>query len=261
MSGPGPWGPRFPVAPAPVAADVAIVAATPMEIGFLTDRLTKTRKYTGLEQTITEGEHGGKLIAVLAGGMGRSSARRTTELLVAGHNPRWVVSAGFGGALDKDLKRNDVVVAKEVIDLEGRRFTVDVSVTGDLSKAGPRLVTGRLVTVDAIVVTADEKRALRTRSEADVVDMETSAVAALCAERNIRFLSIRVISDDADRDLPPEIASLVTRSGSYRIGSALRSIWNRPSALKDFWALHAHAQEAADRLAEVTLALIRQLPA
>ncbi len=261
MSGAGPWGPRFPVAPAPLAADVAIIAALPMEVGFLTDRLTKTRKYSGPEHSVTEGEFGGKLIVVLAGGMGRTSARRAAELLLAGHNPRWVISAGFGGALRADLQRNDVVVAKEVLDLEGHRFAVDVSVAHDSANAAPRVLTGRLLTVDAIIETVAEKQVLRERFEADVVDMETSAVASLCAERSLRFLSIRVISDDASHDLPPEIARLMTSSGSYRIGSALRSIWRRPSALKDFLALHVQGQEAADRLAEVTLALISHLPA
>ena len=87
--------------------------------------------------------------------------------------------------------------------------------------------------------------------------METSAVAALCSERGVRFLSIRVVSDEAEVDLPPEIATLMTRSGSYRVGAALRAIWNRPSSLKDFWALHEHAQEAADRLARFMVGALR----
>ena len=56
-----------------------------------------------------------------------------------------------------------------------------------------------------------------------------------------------------------EVASLMTHSGSYRVGAALRAIWNRPSSVKDFWALHEHAQEAADRLAEFTAGAIARL--
>jgi adenosylhomocysteine nucleosidase len=51
----------------------------------------------------------------------------------------------------------------------------------------------------------------------------------------------------------------LTRSGSYRVGAAVRAIWKRPSSLKDFWALHEHAQEAADRLAAATAAAIGAL--
>ncbi|MHC5539779.1 phosphorylase family protein, partial [Singulisphaera rosea] len=124
-----------------------------------------------------------------------------------------------------------------------------------------RIRSGRLLTVDAIVRTAAEKAELRERFTADVVDMETSGVVSLCSARSIRFLSIRVVSDDAQKDLPPEVAALITHSGSYRVGAALRAIWNRPSSLKDFWALHEHAQECADRLAAFTAEAIGRLDA
>jgi adenosylhomocysteine nucleosidase len=169
--------------------------------------------------------------------------------LIDGHRPRWVVSAGFAGALDPELRRYDAVMPNEVLDLHGQRYTIDVGVPPE--GRNPRIRAGRLVTVDAIVRTAAEKAELRARTGADVVDMETCGVAALCSERSIPFLSIRVVSDDAHGDLPAEIATLLTRSGSYRVGAAVRAIWQRPSSVKDLWALHEQAQEAADRLAAV----------
>ncbi|MCA1685117.1 MAG: nucleoside phosphorylase [Planctomycetia bacterium] len=244
-------------APAPLYADVGVVAAMSIEVGFLTDRLERVRKYAGPGHTVIEGETGGKLVAMIVGGMGRESARRAVGLLLDGHRPRWVVSAGFAGALDPALKRNDAVMPGEVIDPGGVRYAVGVTVP---SEPGSRLKTGRLLTVDTIIRTAAEKADLRARHGADLVDMETSAVAAVCSERGVRFLSVRVVSDDATVDLPKEIATLMTRSGSYRVGAALRAIWNRPSSLKDFLALHEHAQEAADRLADVTLGAIARLP-
>ena len=118
MSGPG-------AAPAPIAADVGIVAAMAIEVGFLTDRLTQVRKYAGPGHSVIEGEAGGRLVALIVGGMGRESARRATELLLLGHRPRWVVSAGFAGALDPALKRNDAVITVEIVDPEGERYAVD----------------------------------------------------------------------------------------------------------------------------------------
>ena len=49
--------------------------------------------------------------------------------------------------------------------------------------------------------------------------METSAVAAVCHEKLVRFLSIRVISDDAHADLPDEVAALLNRHGKLSRGS------------------------------------------
>jgi adenosylhomocysteine nucleosidase len=243
--------------PAPLPVDVGIVAAMSIEVGFLLDKLSKVRTYAGPRLSVVEGEYGGKVVAVIVAGMGREAARAGAQILSEGHRPRWIVSAGFAGALDPARRRNDLIIPSEVLDLEGQQIAVDVPPAFLDPHHGVR--SGRLLTVDRIIRTAAEKADLRRRFEADAVDMETSGVAALCNERSVRFLSIRVVSDEAEIDLPPEIATLMTRSGSYRVGAALRAIWQRPSRLKDFWRLHEHAQEAADRLAEFTVAAIERL--
>ena len=245
------------VAPAPGPADVGLVAATSIEVDALLRQFTKVRKYQGPRHRVVEGECGGKLVAVTVAGMGRRAARRGTQLLLDGHRPQWIVSAGYGGALDPDLKRNDVVLPNEVINEAGARYTIDVT----LPPGAPdrRFGTGRLLTVDRMVMTAAEKAGLRERFGADVVDMETSEVAAVCHERGVRFLALRVVSDEAGVDLPREVLAIVGPSGSYRVGAAVGAIWKRPSSLKDLWALREHAVEAADRLAEVMPAVFERL--
>jgi adenosylhomocysteine nucleosidase len=249
------------LAPAPAAVDVGIVAALPIEVGFLIDRMGGVRKYSGPGHTIIEGECAGKLVALIIAGIGREAARRGAQLLLDGHQPRWLLSAGFAGALDPDLPRHALVLPNEVIDLDGRRYAIDVAVPPPPAEGerGSGIATGRLLTVDRIIATAAEKAEIRRRYAADLVDMETSAVAAFCSDRGLRFLSIRVISDEANVDLPPEVVTLLTRTGSYRIGAAIRALWQRPSRIKDFWALHEHALEAADRLAQFIVTAIERL--
>ena len=110
------------------------------------------------------------------------------------------------------------------------------------------------------VLSPAEKAALRREHQADLVDMETFAVAAAARARGTSFASLRVVSDDARTELPPEIARMLNKTGSYRVGAAIRAIWGRPSSLKDFWNLHAQAMEASDRLASGLRLLIRGLP-
>ena len=247
-------------APPPLAADVGVVAALSVEVGYLLDRLTRVRKYRGPRYTVLEGEHEGKVVALIVGGAGRAAARRAGALLIDGHRPRWVVSAGFGGALDPSLRRNDTLLATEIVDPDGQAITVETPLSLSTSENAPRILPGRLVTCDAIVRTAAEKVALRVRTGGDVVDMESSALAALCGERGVGFLSVRVVSDEASVDLPKELGALMNHTGSYLVGAALRAVWNRPSSLKDLLALHNHASEAADRLAAVVLAAVAGLP-
>lgn len=250
-----PWG-RF--APPPLWADVAVIAALSIEVADLVDQLRGKRRYQAASMAVLEGELKGKIVVVGVCGVGREAARRGAEILLAGHHPRWLVSAGFAGALNPALARNDAVLAHEIVGLDGSILPVAIP---DVLDGRARWHRGRLLTVDRLITTAAEKAQLWQTFQADVVDMETAAVAQLCAERSARFLSARVVSDDAHGDLAPEIADLLSRSGSYRVGAALRSLWRRPASLKDFWRIHEHALEAGGRLARLVAHAVESLPA
>jgi adenosylhomocysteine nucleosidase len=231
--------------------------ALPIEAGYLCDSLTKVRKYTAYKHTIIEGELGDKIVAVVLSGVGRRAARLGAEMLIAGHRPSWLFSAGFAGGLDPALARNDLVIPDQVVDSEGNRVDIDTSVFDLPETVRTR---GRLLTVDRIIASSAEKARIRQEYQAGLIDMESSALALMARERLLPFLSVRVISDDASAELPPEIASLLAHPGSYRVGAALRALWQRPGALKDFWTLHTRALESADRLASCIRRLIEALP-
>jgi adenosylhomocysteine nucleosidase len=233
------------LAPRPVPADVGIVAALAIEMADLVEGLKDVRRYQSASIPVIEGERGGKIVAVALSGPGRVAARAAADLLVSGHRPRLIIAAGFAGALDPSLARNDLVLPDEIFDREGFRHQVDKppALGAGLGHAG-----GRLLTVDKVVLLASEKAELRAAYQADLVDMETSAVVQVCREKLVRFLAIRVISDDAHTDLPREVLSVLAHGGSYRVGAALRAVWQRPSSVKDFWKLYEHAIEAAGRL-------------
>lgn len=243
---------------APGPADVGIVAALEIEVGYLLDRLRRVREYSGPGHRVLEGECEGKLVAVTLTGPGQAPARRGAQLLLDGHRPRWLVSAGFAGALDPELKRGALFLASEVCDPSGATWPVDLSNVPAFLNNCSR--SGRLLTVDHIIRTAAEKAELRIRHNADAVDMETAAIARICQERSVRFLSLRAISDEAGADLPPEILSILGSTGGYRLGAAFGAIWRRPSSLKDLWALRNSAHEAADRLATALVHVLPQLP-
>jgi adenosylhomocysteine nucleosidase len=251
------------IAPAPEPADVGIVAALPMEMAPLLLRLKATRKFSGPKWSIVEGELDGRVVATLVTGMGVDRARRGAEILMAGHRPRWLLSIGFAGALDLALARDDVILGDRHIDgTEAAAPTIENPLTlkhptsAASSKPGRRVLAGPIVTIDRVLRTAAEKAELHARTGAMAVEMECHALAQLCAERGTRFLAVRVISDDAAGDLPPEILTIVGPTGSFRLGAAVGAVWRRPSSVKDLWTLREHANEAADRLGAVLADLI-----
>jgi adenosylhomocysteine nucleosidase len=251
----------LPVAPPPGPADVGLVGALPIELQAFKARLRDVRTYQTPRSEIVEGLCGDRLVAMVAAGTGAISARRGAELLLAGHRPRWLISAGFGGALDPELNRNDVVFAQSVLSLaEGPDASLEIDLAlPERHEPQGRICLGRFLTVDHIIRTAAEKAELRERHHCDVVDMETYPVAALAADRGVRFLGLRVVSDDAIADLPPEILTIVGPTGSFRLGATLGALWKRPGSVKDLWKLREHAIEAADRLALILPSVIQSL--
>ena len=174
--------------------------ALPIEAGYLSDSLTKVRKYSARYPSDRRGRACRQARGDGDLGSGRSAARAGAELLIAGHRPRWIISAGFAGGLDPALARNDLVLPREVIDLEQNL----IEIADDLPHlAGVRPERRPSAHGRSGDLRSAEKAELRRSYGADLVDMETSAVAALARERSLRFLSVRVISDDASHRARP----------------------------------------------------------
>ena len=136
---------------------------------------------------------GGDAGAVLRTGYGPGRARRTADVLRA--QPFGMLAvAGTGAGLDPDLRPGDVVVGTEVI-AEGAtdpiRCAAAPLLAGELRRAGLRVRTGRIVTVDHLVRAADRERLARDGAVA--ADMESALLAEAAQGRP--FAVIRAISD------------------------------------------------------------------
>lgn len=249
-------GPAVPFAP----CDIGIVAALDLEINYFQDQLKNKQRLQGEGFSACIGELGKKTVSVVCGGVGQESARRATEALIAGHNPRWIISAGFAGGLNSSIARHDLVLANEIVDLKGGKLTIDVHGSPAAPKES-KIHVGKLITVEKIVKSSTEKRKLAEETGASAVDMESFAVATVCQAQHQKFLSVRVISDPVDEELPNDIAAMIElKSTGSKVGRALGNIFRRPSAIKDMWRLKENAVVAADRLAKFLTTLVEQLP-
>lgn len=239
-------------------ADIGIVCSLPMEIDPFLKRCARVHKYSGGNFSFRGGKYDGIRIAVVECGMGYARARRATEALIEGHSPRWLLSCGFSGALLPQMKIGNIVMANEIIDQHGQKFSIDLRASSN--EAGG-LFVGRCVTVDAIVRTIAEKTELHQKHSAIAADMESLAVAQVAHDRKTRFMAVRTISDDMSQDLPSEVLTVVGGSGAVRIGAALSALWKRPSSMKDMLRLRENAETAAKGLAAFLDGVVHQLHA
>jgi adenosylhomocysteine nucleosidase len=239
-------------------ADIGLVCALPLELSAFLGRCSKVKTYTGGRFTFRGGFYQNIRVAIVESGMGRARARAATNALLDAHAPRWIVSTGFCGALDPQLKIGQMIVADEIVNSVGDCLKVDVGMTSDAAQG--RYV-GRTLTVDEMVRTVAEKQNLAKLSGALAVDMETFEIAQLCRERKVRFMAMRSVSDDLSADLAPEVLSLIGATGSIRLGAVIGALWKRPGSYKDMWQLRENAMLAAESLAEFLDGVVKQLHA
>jgi adenosylhomocysteine nucleosidase len=235
--------------------DVGVVFALNLEAGGLLDLMQDVVVTRGAGFVARRGLLDGRRVVVIESGPGRENARQATEALIAGHRPQWIISAGLAGGVDPALEKNHLLIADNVATEAGERLAIDIKM-----QPAPGLHVGRLLTVDHVVRTPQERRELREQHDALAVDMESYAVAEVCREAKTRFLCVRVVSDTAEQKLPLDIEHLLnqpTRAG--QAGAALGSIFRRPGSIKDMWRLREDALVAGDHLAKFLRGMIGQL--
>lgn len=238
-------------------AHIGLVHATGLELAPLIARCDRVHKYVAAGGVTFKG---GMLrdcrVAFAQVGMGPERAARGTQALLDGHRPQWVISAGFSGALVPELAAGEIVVGNVIRDISGRELTIDLKMPANPA-AG--LHVGKLLTIDHVARTADEKERLGCETGALAVDMESAAVAAVCRERKTRFMAVRVISDDMQSEVPAEAVSILGDNGALQIGAAVAALWKRPGSAKDLWDLRTSANQSAERLARFLEGVILQL--
>jgi nucleoside phosphorylase len=146
----------------------------------------------------------GRAIEVLHTGVGEKVCRqRLGKFLSATGRSRGgeqdqqfdcLISAGFAGALDNDLKMGDLLLAENF-------STVHLS-EARASLSGLHIQIANLLTVPVLIDSPEERNKLALTSGAVAADMETEFIARACAACGIPLLSLRVISDTPQHLLP-----------------------------------------------------------
>jgi uridine phosphorylase len=112
-----------------------------------------------------------------------------------------IVAMGLCGSLWR-LKTGDVAIYSRVTGAS-RTLELDPALIDELTGELPHAVVVNAYTAKRVVTSVVARTVLAQRFNADVVDMEAAHLADGLSARGIRFAMVRVVSDDASRDLPP----------------------------------------------------------
>jgi hypothetical protein len=162
---------------------------------------------------------------------------------VVAYKPDLVLTCGFAGGLNPDLKIGDVVFELALPQLP----SANSQLPAKLLAAGAR--PAKIFFADRIATTVAEKKALRAETGADAVEMESAAIHAVCAERGIPCVTVRVISDTANEDLPLDFNALAKADKRIDFGKLFLALAKSPGKIGALMALQKKTQFAAGRLA------------
>ena len=198
-------------------------------------------------------------ISILIVGIGRKNAERAlrdylkscrsrgneTQIKKQSESPdvvsyRLVLTCGFAGGLNPDLKLGDVV-------FEPGTQTPESGT--QLIAAGAK--PAKFFCADRIATTVGEKKKLRAETGADAVEMESAAIHEVCAEQGIPCITVRVISDTAHEDLPLDFNQLSKPDQSLDFGKLFLAIAKSPGKIPALMQLGKKTKFAAERMAEV----------
>ncbi|MGL6197273.1 MAG: hypothetical protein ACRC2T_20875 [Thermoguttaceae bacterium] len=233
---------------------IGFVFALGIEAGAVVDRMKNARTTKGNGLIFHSGTLGGKSVILVESGIGRDNAKKATESLIEVFNPKKIISAGFAGGLDPQLKINEIIYPEKVKSNSDDFECIELSCqkiydTNNNHCNGDKYT---LITCDEVVETISAKETLYQTSGANLVDMETYEVASVCREKSVPFVSVRIIFDPADQELPSEVrrVSKPAQSTAKMIGSIVGSLFKRPSCVIDFLRLKENALISADILAK-----------
>ena len=162
----------------------------------------------------------GTPIAMVAAGAGRKLAGSSVDVVREHQNIDGLISVGFCGGLQPSLYAGDIFVATEVM-----------GVAPALAPASPdSFKTGKLLSIDRVVSTAEEKAELR-KTGADAVEMEAAALALRAQQYNIPFYVVRVITDTCDEGFPLDFNQMRSADGRFSRAKILRAALRRPGTV------------------------------
>jgi adenosylhomocysteine nucleosidase len=197
-------------------------------------------------------------ISILITGIGRKNAEQSVREFLATNSPELVLTCGFTGGLNPDLKLGDVVfetvnapLAPSLSPPGGERVSggTGEGLVSKLAAAGAKPV--KFFCADRIATTVAEKKKLRAETGADAVEMESGAIHAVCRERGISCAMVRVISDTAGEDLPLDFNRLFKPDMSLDYGKLAWAIAKSPGKIGALLKLQKQTRFAAEKLAAV----------
>lgn len=198
---------------------IGIIAAMDEEMKAIENIMTDIKEINKLDLSIVEGKIRGKECVLTKCGVGKVNAARTTQILIDRYDFEYIINVGSAGAANDNLKVGDIIIGKSLVqhDFDITAFghpKGHISNIGTYIESDALLIEkieniqknqinddytikiGTIASGDIFCTEPKMKEKIRTKFNADAIEMEGAAIAQVCKLNEIPFIVIRSISDN-----------------------------------------------------------------
>ena len=202
---------------------VGIIAAMPEEMEAIKMKMSNLKETDIFNLKFFDGKIGNQKIILVKSGVGKVNAARTTQIMIDKFDIDYIINIGSAGSINDEIKYGDIVIGKFVL-----QHDFDITAFGHekgyISNIGVKLesntklikrceyviknmkedsykcVVGTIATGDIFCTSKKMKDKIRTKFNADCVEMEGAAIAQVAYLSNTPFIIIRSISDSPNEE-------------------------------------------------------------
>ena len=250
---------------------IVVIAALHQELAWIRKQFPWESALEQDEIRFYSGSLGGKLVTLIASGVGAERAAQATRLAIERWSLGAVISIGFAGGIAPEALPGRLILPDNVRETRfpqesgapapdsalstqdsGLKIYADARLLAVARSAASRVqlvpLGGTLLTVPAIVSTRQAKKTLHAQSGAVAVDMESAAVGRVCNDSGVPVLFFRCVTDGPEDEIPitPEISAAFR--GRINLPAFLAGLARKPSMALAIWRLFWRAGRASNLL-------------
>ncbi|MDE5749498.1 MAG: 5'-methylthioadenosine/adenosylhomocysteine nucleosidase [Duncaniella sp.] len=187
---------------------IGIIVAMSKELRLILPLVEGLHEVTHGTTLLYEGSVGANRVAIMECGIGKVNAAMGATLMIEHYHPDLIVSSGVGASASGDVAVMDTVIATGVVHhdfwcigedwgrVPGSPRVLPAVTFAEIIPEGEGVKHGLIASGDLFISNrAEVDRILGHFPEAKAVDMESAAIAQVCASFGVPFFGMRVISD------------------------------------------------------------------
>ncbi|MGC8955526.1 MAG: 5'-methylthioadenosine/S-adenosylhomocysteine nucleosidase [Fervidobacterium sp.] len=172
-------------------------------IGVFRDLLPLLENGEIVKRNFSRGIIGGNEIVTVYGFIGKVESAMLTQAIIDKFNPGYIIHCGSAGAIDPRLKIGDIVCGNTYYEHDFQAGDITpIHASGKLLEKildiYPNIVFGPIVSGDFLVSSKIAKETLYKKFNALAADMDSAAMAKVCAQNGVEFCSLKVVVDTSE---------------------------------------------------------------